>query len=119
MLKAGVAQFTGSANHEENIAAVRRLAAKAAEAGVNLLCFPELANTVYVPFIEDRALFALAEPEDGESVTAARSIAREIHAFLNNSALPTYGPCNQERALFGLFKSPPFGIFSPRYFHGT
>ena len=39
MPKAGVAQFTGSVNHEENIAAVRRLAAKAAEAGVNLLCF--------------------------------------------------------------------------------
>jgi N-carbamoylputrescine amidase len=82
MPKAGVAQFTGSVNHEENIAAVRRLAAKAAEAGVNLLCFPEIANTVYVPFIEDRALFALAEPEDGESVTAARSIARENEMVL-------------------------------------
>ena len=82
MPKAGVAQFTGSVNHEENIAAVRRLAAKAAEAGVNLLCFPELANTVYVPFIEDRALFALAEPEDGESVTTARSIARENEMVL-------------------------------------
>jgi beta-ureidopropionase len=77
MPKAGVAQFTGSVNHEENIAAVRRLAAKAAEAGVNLLCFPELANTVYVPFIEDRALFAFAEPEDGPSATAAGAIARE------------------------------------------
>jgi beta-ureidopropionase len=82
MPKAGVAQFTGSVNHEENIAAVRRLAAKAAEAGVNLLCFPEIANTVYVPFIEDQALFALAEPEDGESVTAARSIARENEMVL-------------------------------------
>jgi predicted amidohydrolase len=35
-----------------------------------------------VPFIEDRALFALAEPEDGESVTAARSIARENEMVL-------------------------------------
>jgi beta-ureidopropionase len=82
MPKAGVAQFTGSANWEENIAAVRRLAAKAAENDVNLLCFPELANTVYVPFVEDRALFALAEPESGGSVTAAREIARQHEMVL-------------------------------------
>jgi beta-ureidopropionase len=82
MPRAGVAQFSGSTNWEENIAAVRRLAAKAAEAGVNLLCFPELANTVYVPFVEDRALFALAEPESGGSVTAAREIARQHQLVL-------------------------------------
>jgi predicted amidohydrolase len=82
MPKAGVAQFTGSANWEENIAAVRRLTAKAAETGVNLLCFPELANTVYVPFVENRALFALAEPESGGSVTAARAIARQHEMVL-------------------------------------
>jgi N-carbamoylputrescine amidase len=82
MPKAGVAQFSGSAHWEENIAAVRRLTAKAAEAGVNLLCFHELANTVYVPFVEDRALFALAEPETGQSVTAARMIARQHEMVL-------------------------------------
>src|SRR5262249_18769265 len=60
MPKAGVAQFSGSVNWQENVAAVRRLAGRAAEAGVNLLCFPELANTVYMPFIEDRAFFRLA-----------------------------------------------------------
>jgi predicted amidohydrolase len=82
MPKAGVAQFTGSANWEENIIAVRRLTTKAAETGVNLLCFPELANTVYVPFVEDRALFALAEPESGGSVTSARAIARQHEMVL-------------------------------------
>jgi beta-ureidopropionase len=82
MPKAGVAQFTGSAKWEENIVAVRRLTAKAAEAGVNLLCFPELANTVYVPFVEDPALFALAEPESGGSVTAASAIARQHEMVL-------------------------------------
>ena len=46
MPKAGVAQFTGSTSSEENIAAVRRLTARAAQAGVNLLCFHELANTI-------------------------------------------------------------------------
>jgi N-carbamoylputrescine amidase len=82
MPKAGVAQFTGSANWEENIVTVRRLTAKAAEAGVNLLCFPELANTVYVPFIEDQSLFRLAEPENGESVSAASAIARQHEMVL-------------------------------------
>ena len=82
MPKAGVAQFTGSSDWEENIVAVRRLTAKAAEAGVNLLCFPELANTVYVPFIEDRSLFSLAEPENGGSVTAAGAIARQHEMVL-------------------------------------
>lgn len=82
MLKAGVAQFAGSADAEENIVAVRRLAAKAAEDGVNLLCFHELANTVYVPFSEDRSLFALAEPESGRSVSAASAIARQHEMVL-------------------------------------
>ena len=76
MPRAGVAQFRGSADWEENIAAVRRLAARAAEARVDLLCFHELASTIYPPFKEDPALFALAEPDDGPSVEAARDIAR-------------------------------------------
>jgi beta-ureidopropionase len=82
MLKVGVAQFAGSTNWEENIVAVRRLARKAAKAGASFLCFHELANTVYVPFSEDRALFSLAEPESGGSVSAASAIAREHELVL-------------------------------------
>src|SRR5277367_4224571 len=74
--RVGVAQFTGSINWEENIAAVNRLAARAAEAGVNLLGFHELASTIYMPYVEDPDLFRLAEPDNGPSVTAARDIAR-------------------------------------------
>jgi N-carbamoylputrescine amidase len=82
MPRAGVAQFTGSANWEENITAVRRLATRAASAGVNLLCFHELASTIYPPFAEDPGLFRLAEPEDGPSVEAARAIARQTELVL-------------------------------------
>lgn len=82
MSRAGVAQFTGSVNWEENIAAVRRLAMRAAAAGVNLLCFHELASTIYPAFADDPALFKLAEPENGPSVTAARGIARETELVL-------------------------------------
>jgi predicted amidohydrolase len=80
MPKAGVAQFTGSANWEENIAAVRRLAAKAAENDVNLLCFPELANTVYVPFVEDRGALCPCRAREwriGNSSERNRTPARD------------------------------------------
>ena len=82
MARIGVAQFTGSRDPEENAAAVHRLTLQAAEAGVNLLCFHELANTVYLPFAEDPELFALAEPEDGPSVTAAQALARQTEMVL-------------------------------------
>jgi N-carbamoylputrescine amidase len=82
MPRAAVAQFAGSTKWEENIAAVDRLAVRAAEAGVNLLCFHELASTIYPPFVEDPALFALAEPADGPSVEAARAIARRTGLIL-------------------------------------
>lgn len=89
MPRAGVAQFTGSINREENIAAVRRLSVRAAEAGVNLLGFHELASTIYPPFKEDPELFNLAEPDTGPSVEAARAIAREcalvmVYPFFEN-----------------------------------
>ena len=89
MPRAGVAQFTGSINWEENIAAVRRLSLRASEAGVNLLGFHELASTIYPPFKEDPALFKLAEPDTGPSVQAARAIAREcglvmVYPFFEN-----------------------------------
>jgi N-carbamoylputrescine amidase len=111
MPKVGVAQFQGSANWEENIVAVRRLAAKAAEAGVNLLCFHELANTVYVPFKEDPALFALAESAGSGSVSAASAIARQhelvlVYPFFErdgenyyNSAI-VFGPRGEELAKY-------------------
>jgi len=82
MPRVAVAQFTGSVSWEENIAAVRRLASRAAQADVQVLCFHELASTVYLPFAEDPGLFALAEPEDGPSVSAARAIARENELLL-------------------------------------
>lgn len=82
MPRVAVAQFQGSVDWEENIAAVRRLALRAAEAKVDFLCFPELASTIYPAFINDPDLFKLAEPDDGPSVTAARAIAREAGLVL-------------------------------------
>lgn len=82
MTRIAVAQFTGSIHWEENIAAVERLSRRAAEAGVKILGFHELASTVYLPFKEDQHLFELAEPESGPSVSAARDIARRNELVL-------------------------------------
>ena len=82
MTRIAVAQFTGSRQWEDNIAAVERLAARGAEAGARIVCFHELASTVYLPFAEDRQLFALAEPVSGPSVSAAREIARRNEQVL-------------------------------------
>ena len=77
MPRVAVAQFSGNVDWRENIAAVRRLAFRAAGAGADLVGFPELASTIYPAFTNDPELFKLAEPEDGPSVTAAREVARE------------------------------------------
>ena len=82
MPRVAVAQFSGNVDWRENIAAVRRLALRAAEAGAGFVCFPELASTIYPAFTNDPELFRLAEPEDGPSVTAARAIAREAGLVL-------------------------------------
>ena len=122
MPKAGVAQFTGSTSWEENIAAVRRLTARAAQAGVNLLCFHEIANTIYVPFVEDAAFFALAEAESGGSVAAAGAIARQhemvmVYPFFEkdgddfyNSAI-VFGPRGEKLAKYRKHTVPSSRLF--------
>jgi N-carbamoylputrescine amidase len=82
MARVGVAQFIGDKQWEHNISAIRRLAIRAADEGVNLLCFHELANTIYTPFVEDASLFALAEAETGPSVIAAQEIAKAAELVL-------------------------------------
>jgi beta-ureidopropionase len=99
MPRTAVAQFTGSINWEENIAAVRRLALRAATAGVNLLCFHELASTIYPAFTNDPGLFKLAEPDDGPSVTEARAIARETELVIGYPFFEQEGSCYYNSAL--------------------
>jgi N-carbamoylputrescine amidase len=99
MPRAAVAQFTGSINWEENIASVRRLALRAATAGVNLLCFHELASTIYPAFTNDPGLFRLAERDDGPSVTEARAIAREAGLVIGYPFFEKEGTCYYNSAL--------------------
>ena len=82
MPRVAVAQFSGNVDWKENIAAVRRLAQRAAAAGADMVCFHEVASTIYPAFTNDPEFFALAEPEDGPSVVEARNIAREAGLVL-------------------------------------
>ena len=82
MARVAVAQFSGNVDWRENIAAVRRLTLRAAEAGADFVAFHEVASTIYPAFTNDPEFFRLAEPEDGPSVTEARAIAREAGLVL-------------------------------------
>src|SRR5579885_1279343 len=90
-VRAGAAQFAGSTNWEENLAAVGRLTQTAADNGVQMIGFHELASTIYPPFAKEPWLYKLAEPDSGPSVTAAREIARRhkvlmVFPFYENEA---------------------------------
>jgi len=69
------------------------------QAGVNLLCFHELANTIYVPFVENAAFFALAEAESGGSV---KGVLRAVDVMLpmiddNTKVIPGHGPLSSKK----------------------
>ncbi len=82
MARVAVAQFTGDVDWRENLAAVRRLTLRAAEAGADFVAFHEVASTIYPAFTNDPEFFALAETDDGPSVVEARAIARETGLVL-------------------------------------
>lgn len=75
MLSLAIGQFSATADTAENLAAVRRFAAGAADDGAGLLVLPEY--TSYTPPKLDERLHAHAEPLDGPFATAVRAAAGE------------------------------------------
>lgn len=75
--RAALAQFTGSYATEKNVAKASGMAREAAQNGAQIICFPEICNTVYMPWEENDRHFAKAESETGSSVSAMRAVARE------------------------------------------
>lgn len=70
-------QLQGSSTRERTIATAVDMVRRAAAAGAGLVCFPELANTVYMPFENADHHFAAAEPVTGASVRALQAVAAE------------------------------------------
>lgn len=80
--KVALAQLQGSATRERNIERAVGMVREAAAAGAGLVCFPELANTVYMPFENAERHFAAAEPLGGESVRAMQAVAADTGAMV-------------------------------------
>ena len=80
--RVALCQLPGSLDAGQNRAAAEKLVRRAAVAGANLICLPELANTVYMPFENDERYFAQAEPVDGDSVRHLGAVARETGTML-------------------------------------
>jgi beta-ureidopropionase len=75
--RVALCQLPGSLDAERNRAAAQQLVREAADAGAKLICLPELANTVYMPFENDARYFSQAESLNGESVRHMETVARE------------------------------------------
>lgn len=75
MTRIALCQLPGSTDQEKNRHATEQLVRDAAERGARLVCLPELANTVYMPFVDDPSFFDQAEPLDGSSVRHMESVA--------------------------------------------
>jgi len=75
MARIGLGQFTASSDREHNLIEVENLIDQASLAEVDLLCFHELATTTYFCYENNPAFRALAESDEGESVTRVRDAA--------------------------------------------
>jgi beta-ureidopropionase len=77
MTRVALCQLPGSRDREKNSSAAEELVRGAADRGARLICLPELANTVYMPFVNDESFFGQAEPLDGPSVRLMQSVAAD------------------------------------------
>lgn len=75
MARVALAQFTARHDRDYNLGEVTRNIQDAGERGIDLVCFHELANTIYFCFRNDPQFREMAEPEDGSSVTGVREAA--------------------------------------------
>lgn len=73
----GVIQMAFSERTAENMKAAAARAAKAARAGAQVICLPELYRSQYFCQREDAALFDLAEPANGPSFKLFSGVARK------------------------------------------
>jgi N-carbamoylputrescine amidase len=77
VVKVAVAQFSGNVDRQANVDKAEALARRAAGEGARVVCFPELASSIYFCYERNPAFFGLAEPVDGPSVTQMRRVARQ------------------------------------------
>lgn len=80
--RVALCQFGGSIDGPANAKRAEAMVRDAAAKGANLVCFPELSNTVYMPWEDDPRHFANAEPVPGPSVDVLRGVARDTGTMI-------------------------------------
>jgi beta-ureidopropionase len=95
MVRAALVQFSGHESKERNIRKAEDLARQAAGNGARIICFPELATTIYFCFDRDRKWFETAEPVPGPAVDRLARVASETKTVI---VYPLYE--NDRGALF-------------------
>src|SRR5262245_34015929 len=78
---AGV-QFTGNIDKAVNVETAIRLVRQAAAQGAQIICLPELFNTMYFCVERRREYFDWAEPIPGPTIERMARVARETGAVL-------------------------------------
>lgn len=77
MAQVALVQFQGSRDRRQNLAKILRMGQEAAAAGADIICFPELATTMYFCHEENDSYKDWAEPEGGETVRQVARLARD------------------------------------------
>ncbi|TAN34686.1 carbon-nitrogen hydrolase family protein [bacterium] len=103
----GVAQFVSTDTTHENLLSIDRMVARAADQGVQLLGFHEIANTSYPCFIQDPKYRELAEPIPGPSTDHASELATRHGVHM---VLPLYERQGDMRFNTAAFIEPGKGV---------
>lgn len=77
MVRAALAQFSGNREKEPNILKAEAMTRTAAAQGAQIICFPELASTMYFCYDPDPRYLEWAEPIPGPAVRRIQAVARE------------------------------------------
>jgi beta-ureidopropionase len=80
--RVALCQFGGSLDRGRTLEVAERMVRAAGEQGAQLICLPEVANTVYMPFENDARFLDQAEPLSGESVTRMQLLAKETGTMI-------------------------------------
>ena len=108
---AGIQSACG-ASREENISRAVDLARLAAENGAAIICFEQLFSLFWFPREKDPAFRDLAEDEEGPTLTAMRSLARERSVTL---VCPVFERVDGEKCFNTAFVIGPEGETIGRY----
>lgn len=81
-VQVGLVQMPMVADVATNVARACAGVREAAAKGAQVICLPEMFNTLYFCDVQDPQRFDLAEPVDGPSVSAVQAVAKELEVVV-------------------------------------